>query len=225
MPPHRSSVPCEEPADPKPLLRGRIHQLAFFAAVPAAILLLTVARPAVARVAAAIYGLSLVALFGTSAAYHRIRWTDRARARMRRLDHSMIYILIAGTYTPFGLLVLKAPWSAVVLGLVGGGAIAGILIQIFAFHRMRVVTAALYIVLGWVVLVAAPQIVRGLRISSLVPLVIGGLLYTGGAIVLATKRPNPSPRVFGYHEVFHLSTVIAAICHYTSVLLVVLATH
>ncbi len=110
-----------------------------------------VARPAAARVAAAIYGLSLVALFGTSAAYHRIGWTDRARARMRRLDHCMIYILIAGTYAPFGLLVLRAPWSAVVLGLVGGGAIAGILIQVFAFDRMRVVSVVLYIVLGWLV--------------------------------------------------------------------------
>jgi len=218
-------VPSREAAPPKPLLRGFIHQLAFYAAIPAAILLLMVARPAAARVAAAIYGLSLVALFGTSAAYHRGGWTDRARARMRRVDHSMIYILIAGTYTPFGLLVLRAPWSAVVLGLVGGGAIAGILIQILAFDRMRIVSAALYIVLGWVVLVAAPQIVRGLRVSALVPLVIGGLLYTGGAIVLATKRPNPSPRVFGYHEVFHLSTVAAATCHYASVLLVVLATH
>jgi hemolysin III len=225
VPSHRSSVPSEEPALPKPLLRGRIHQLAFLAAIPAAILLLTVARPTAARIAAGAFGLSLVALFGTSAAYHRIRWTDRARARMRRLDHAMIYILIAGTYTPFGLLVLKAPWSAVVLGLVGGGAIAGILIQIFAFHRMRVVTAALYMVLGWVILVASPQMVRGLRVSAIIPLVIGGLLYTGGAIVLATKRPNPSPRVFGYHEVFHLSTVVAATCHYASVLLVVLAAH
>jgi hemolysin III len=220
-----SSVPREERAHTKPLLRGRIHQFAFFASIPAAILLLAVARPATARVAVAIYGLSLVALFGTSAAYHRIKWTEPARARMRRLDHSMIYVLIAGTYTPFCLLVLKVPWSVVVLGLVGGGAIAGILIQIFAFHRMQVVTAALYIVLGWAILVAAPQIVRGLRVSALIPLVIGGLLYTGGAIVLATRWPNPSPRFFGYHEVFHLSTVAAAGCHYASVLLVVLAAH
>lgn len=225
MPSCDSPVPLEEPARPKPLLRGVIHQLAFFAAMPAAILLLAVARPAAARVAAAIYGLSLVALFGTSAAYHRLEWTARARARMRRLDHSMIYILIAGTYTPFALLVLRAPWSAVVLGLVGGGAIAGILIQVFAFQRLRIVTLVLYIVLGWMVLIAAPQIVRGLRVSALVPLVVGGMLYTAGAVVLAAKRPNPSPRTFGYHEVFHLATVVAAMCHYTSVLLVVMAPH
>jgi hemolysin III len=215
--------PTHEVLTEKPLLRGFFHQFAFFAAIPAAILLLVVARPTAGRIAAGIYGLSLIALFGTSAAYHRFKWTERARARMRRLDHSMIYVLIAGTYMPFGILVLRAPWSIVVLGLVGGGAIAGILIQVFAFHRLRVVSSALYIVLGWTVLLAAPQIVRGLPVSALVSLVVGGLLYTGGAIVLAAKRPNPSPRVFGYHEVFHLSTVIAAVCHYAAVLLVVAA--
>jgi hemolysin III len=215
--------PTQEVLTEKPLLRGFFHQFAFFAAIPAAILLLVVARPTAGRIAAGIYGLSLIALFGTSAAYHRFKWTERARARMRRLDHSMIYVLIAGTYMPFGILVLRAPWSIVVLGLVGGGAIAGILIQVFAFHRLRVVSSALYIVLGWTILLAAPQIVRGLRVSALVSLVVGGLLYTGGAIVLAAKRPNPSPRVFGYHEVFHLSTVIAAVCHYAAVLLVVAA--
>jgi hemolysin III len=216
-------TPTQEVLAEKPLLRGFFHQFAFFAAIPAAILLLVVARPTAGRIAAGIYGLSLIALFGTSAAYHRFRWTERARARMRRLDHSMIYVLIAGTYMPFGILVLRAPWSIVVLGLVGGGAIAGILIQVFAFHRLRVVSSALYIVLGWTVVLAAPQIVRGLRVSALVPLAVGGLLYTGGAIVLAAKRPNPSPRVFGYHEVFHLSTVVAAVCHYAAVLLVVAA--
>jgi hemolysin III len=224
VPPEGIIGPSDESVHPKPLLRGRIHQFAFFAAIPAAILLLIAAPPAAPRVAAAIYGVSLVALFGTSAAYHRLEWTARARARMRRLDHAMIYILIAGTYTPFSLLVLRAPWSAVLLALVGGGAIAGILIQVFAFHRLRVVTSALYIVLGWLVLIAAPQIVQRLRVSELVPLVVGGVLYTAGAITLATKRPNPNPRVFGYHEVFHLSTVMAAVCHYASVLLIVLAT-
>jgi hemolysin III len=213
--------PSNDPVHPKPLLRGRIHQFAFFAAIPAAILLLMLARPAAARIAAAIYGISLVALFGTSAAYHRLRWTARALARMRRLDHSMIYILIAGTYAPFVLLVLHAPWSTVLLSLVGGGAIAGILIQVFAFHRLRVVTSTLYIVLGWLVLLAAPELVQRLRVSQLVPLLVGGVLYTAGAITLAIKKPNPNPRVFGYHEVFHLTTVMAAICHYTSVLLVV----
>ena len=141
---------------------------------------------------------------------------------MRRLDHSMIYILIAGTYMPFVLLVLHAPWSTVLLSLVAGGAIVGILIQVFAFHRLRVLTSTLYIVLGWLVLLAAPELVQSLRVSELIPLVVGGVLYTAGAITLATKKPNPSPRVFGYHEVFHLSTVVAAMCHYASVFLVVL---
>ena len=144
-----SPVSLEEASPSKPLFRGLLHQFAFFAAIPAAILLLVTARPTAGRIAGGIYGLSLIALFGTSAAYHRLKWTERARARMRRLDHSMIYVLIAGTYVPFGILVLRAPWSIIVLGLVGGGAIAGILIQIFAFDRLRVLSSALYILLGW----------------------------------------------------------------------------
>jgi hemolysin III len=210
----------------KPALRGRLHQGAFFASIPAAIVLLAVARSPAALIAGALYGLSLIALFGTSAAYHRLRWgSERVRARMRRLDHAMIYVLIAGTYTPFSLLVLRRPWSIVLLSLVVSGAAVGILIQVAALDRLRVIGLSLYIVLGWLVILAAPQIVRSLHVGALIPLIVGGLLYTAGAVVLATRWPNPSPRVFGYHEVFHLATVVAAVCHYAAVFQVVLAFH
>jgi hemolysin III len=194
--------------------------------IPAVIALLAVARSLVAYVAVAVYGLSLIALFGTSAAYHRLRWrTAQVQARMRRLDHSMIYVLIAGTYTPFSLLVLHGLWSIVLLSLVVTGAAVGIVIQVAAIDRLRVLGLSLYIILGWLVLLAAPPIVRNLHVGELVPLVAGGVLYTAGAAVLARRKPNPSPRVFGYHEVFHLATVIAAVCHYASVFQVVLAIH
>jgi hemolysin III len=209
----------------KPLLRGRFHQAAFLLAVPAAIVLVAVSRTAIERAATAIFGLSLVAMFGTSAAYHRLQWTAPARERMRRLDHSMIFVLIAGTYAPFSLLVLKAPWSIVLFSVVLVGTVAGILVKSLAIDRFVKSGGALYIVLGWLVVVAAPQIVRGLEPAPLILLIAGGLLYTLGAVVMSTTWPNPSPRVFGYHEIFHLSTVVAAGCHYAAALMVVLARH
>ena len=220
-PPERA----EEDAPPilKPLLRGRFHQAAFLAAIPAALILVAFAHSTAARVVAVIYGLGLIGLFGTSAAYHRLEWTARARSVMKRLDHSMIYALIAATYTPFGVLVLHRPLSVVLLTLVVTGAVIGILLKVFALERTQVIGSALYIVLGWLVVLAAPQIWRALNVWAIVPLVLGGLLYTAGAIVLATRKPDPKPTVFGYHEVWHLSTVLAGACHYVAVLQVVLA--
>jgi hemolysin III len=211
------------PIPPKPRFRGRIHQAAFFVSIPAAIVLGSLARTAVARTAAIVYGVAMIALFGTSAAYHRLNWKARGLAVMRRLDHSMIFVLIAGTYTPITLLVMRKPWSVVLLSVVVTGAVAGILIKVLAFDRLKVLGSSLYIILGWAVVLAGPQIVRGLAARELIPLIAGGLLYTFGALVLATKKPNPSPRVFGYHEVFHLSTVAAGICHYVAVVQIVLA--
>ena len=211
----------EPPSLLKPRLRGRLHQAAFLAAVPATVVLVLHAGSGVARVAAGVYGASLVGLFATSAAYHRRAWTARALPRMRRLDHAMIYVLIAGTYTPFSLLVLRPPWSTVILLLVWVGAGVGILIQAFAFDRLRVLGLTLYGVLGWLALPAAPAIAGRLTGSPLALLLAGGLLYSGGAFVLLFRKPDPSPRVFGYHEVFHLATVVAGACHYASILQVV----
>lgn len=204
---------------PRPRLRGRLHQIAFFAAVPAGIALVLLARGATARVAVLVYALSLVGLYGASAAYHRRQWTAKARARMQRLDHSMIFVLIAGTYTPFCLLALHGAWSIVLLAAVWAGAIAGIVLKLVGVDRTKVASAILYIALGWLAVVATPVVISNLSIAPLVLLASGGVLYTVGAVVFSTRRPNPSPLVFGYHEVWHSFVVGGSVCHYAVILL------
>ncbi|HEY1331191.1 MAG TPA: hemolysin III family protein [Actinomycetota bacterium] len=214
--------PETQPVLAKPLLRGRLHQVAFFVVVPAGIALVTVARGSTARVAALVYAISLAALYGTSALYHRGNWTARGRRVMRRLDHSMIFLLIAGTYTPFSLLVLPAPWSYVVLGVVWIGAVAGIALKVARVDGFRVLTAALYVGLGWLAILTARLVLEGLSPGGLVLMIAGGLLYTVGAIVLQCQWPDPSPRVFGYHEVWHSMVIGASACHYALILGLVL---
>ncbi len=204
---------------PRPRLRGRLHQIAFFAAVPAGVALVLLARGATARVAVLVYALSLVGLYGASAAYHRRQWTAKARARMQRLDHSMIFVLIAGTYTPFCLLALHGAWSIVLLAAVWAGAIAGIVLKLVGVDRTKVASAILYIALGWLAVVATPVVISNLSIAPLVLLASGGVLYTVGAVVFSTRRPNPSPLVFGYHEVWHSFVVGGSVCHYAVILL------
>jgi hemolysin III len=177
-----------------------------------------VARGATARGSALVYAVSLVALYGTSALYHRRNWTARGRNRMRQLDHAMIFLLIAGTYTPFSLLVLPAPWSYVVLGAVWIGAITGIVLKFAKVDGFRVLTAVLYLGLGWLAIFSARLVFEGLSAGGLLLMVAGGLLYTAGAIVLQRQRPDPSPRVFGYHEVWHSMVVGASACHYALIL-------
>lgn len=207
----------------KPRWRGRLHQIAFFVAIPQGIALVATAAGWVARVAAAVYALSLAGLYGVSALYHRLRWSPRALARMRRLDHSMIFVLIAGTYTPVSLLVLHRPWSIALLAVVWAGAIMGVLMKVLGLDRTRKITGTLYIVLGWVAVLMAPAFVTRVPLSVLLLIVAGGVLYTLGAIVFLRKRPDPSPAVFGYHEVWHVAVVSAALCHYTAILLLVLS--
>jgi hemolysin III len=206
----------------KPRFRGRLHQLAFFVAIPAGVVLIAVARTTTARLAATVYALSLAGLYGSSASYHRLRWTPKALRRMKRLDHSMIFVLIAGTYTPFLLLVVRGTFSLVLLSIVWAGAGAGILLKMLKVDGLSVVTGALYIVLGWLAVVAAPQIVRHLSGTALALLVAGGLIYTSGALVLAKRWPNPDPTTFGYHEVWHSAVFSASACHYGVILLLVL---
>jgi hemolysin III len=212
-------LPAVEP--PRPRMRGRIHQVAFFVAVPASVALILLARGAAATAVAAIYAATLVAVFGASAAYHRGDWTPRAKRWMKRLDHSMIYLLIAGSYTPIAVLALHGPWTIVVLSLVWTGAVAGIAMKIAAPDGLRAPTATLYMVMGWAALVAFPQIVRGLSGTGVALMLAGGLLYTAGAIVFATRRPDPRPLVFGYHEIWHAFMVAAASCHFAMIALVV----
>jgi len=209
--------------DVKPLFRGRLHQVAFFVAIPAGIALVVASPTTSARVAAIVYALALAGLYGTSALYHRLPWSPKARRWMQRLDHSMIFVLIAGTYTPFALLVLHGAAQVVVLTVVWVGAIVGVVLKMVRIDGLKAVTATLYIGLGWLAIVAAPQIYRGLSGVSIGLLLAGGLLYTAGAIMFAAKRPNPSPRVFGYHEVWHSMVVAGSACHYIAVLLIVLA--
>jgi len=199
--------------------------VAFFVAIPAGIVLISLAHRTAARVAAVIYAVSLLAQLGTSAAYHVRPWSARALRRMKRLDHSMIFVLIAGTYTPMCLLVLHGAWSIAVLVAAWAGAVAGIALKMARVDGLRRVTGTLYISLGWLVVVALPQTIRGLSPVALGLLVTGGIMYTGGAVVLARRRPDPSPRVFGYHEVWHSFTVAASACHFAVIMLVTLAAH
>jgi hemolysin III len=216
--------PMPESAPPvKPLLRGWIHLVAFFVSIPAGVVLVFLAQSAAARAAAAIYALSLTALFGASAAYHRVRWSPKASRRMKRLDHSMIFVLIAGSYTPISILVLHGAWSVVILSIAWAGAVLGIALKLARIDGLHLVTGFLYIGLGWLATIALPQLVRGMTVAQLVLLVTGGLLYTAGAIVFASKRPDPSPAIFGFHEVWHSFMVAAAACHFTMIALVLRA--
>jgi hemolysin III len=207
----------------KPRLRGRLHQVAFFASIPAGIALVALARGAEARVGAAVFAASLTALYGVSAAYHRGQWSARAHRYMRHLDHCMIYVLIAGTYTPIVLLALQPSWGISLLVAAWIGAAAGIMITVLRLERWPAVGFTLYLVLGWLAIVAAPQLAASLSAVELTLLAVGGVLYTVGAITLATNRPNPSPAVFGYHEIWHTFVVSASASHFALVLLLVRA--
>lgn len=209
------------PSVPKPLLRGRLHQAAFFASLPAGVALVALAGGAEARAAAAIFAVTLTGLFGVSAAYHRCRWSDQARQLMKYLDHSMIFVFIAGSYTPITLLALRPAWGITILVLAWSGAAAGVLVTVLGLERWHGVGFTMYLVLGWLAVFAAPQLVSSLTFTEMALLVTGGLLYTVGAVVLARKRPDPHPAVFGYHEIWHTFVVGASACHFVLVLLLV----
>jgi hemolysin III len=173
------------------------------------------------RLAAAAFGGCLVLTFGLSALYHRITWQPAARRVMRRLDHASIYLLIAGTYTPYGLLVLSGAWQFSVLGVVWIGAALAIVQRLFWLDAPRWVPVGAGILLGWVGIVAVPQIVDASGVSGTMLVAAGGILYTLGAIVYAVGRPDFVPTVFGYHELFHVLTVLAASCQFAAIALLV----
>ena len=199
----------------KPRLRGVSHQWAFFVSLALGAALVVAAPAGQPRLAAAIYALSVAALFGTSALYHRITWgTQAARRWMRRLDHSMIFFLIAGTYTPFALLVLDGDLATVILIVVWAGALAGVLMKLVWIDAPKALVAILYLALGWVAVAAFPTMIGELGITGTALVAVGGLLYTAGALVYAFQRPNPAPTVFGYHEVFHALVILAAALQY-----------
>src|SRR3954468_12895905 len=201
----------------KPRLRGVLHQYAFFVAVVLGAVLVIVAPDGRGRVAAAIYAFAVSGLLGTSALYHRVTWSTRARAWMRRLDHSMIFVLIAGTYTPFALLVLHRTLASAILIVVWAGAFGGIVLSLVWITAPRWLIAAVYVALGWVAVAAMPALADKIGASGVALLMGGGLLYTAGAVIYATKRPDPAPTVFGYHEIFHALVVAAAAAHFAVV--------
>jgi len=201
----------------RPVWRGWLHTMAFAAAIPAGALLIIFADRAEARVAAAIYVGALLALFGTSAAYHRLAQSYRARMVMQRLDHSMIYLLIAGTYVPICLLALPAAWGIPLLATVGAAGLLGMVIKLAAIQRLQWVGYALYPIMGWAAIVVMPTLGDRLTPVQIGLIAGGGLAYTIGFPILLLRRPDPWPKVFGYHEVWHGLTVVAAALHFGAV--------
>lgn len=199
-----------------PRLRGVMHAYAFFAAAAAAAWLIAGADGPRQTIAAAVYGVGLCGLFGVSASYHRWRFDPRHKPLLRRLDHSMIFVFIAASYTPIALLVLHRPLAGIVLVSAWVGAGAGVLFSLLWIDAPRWVTAVAYIALGWVIVIAAPQLVRELGVVPSLLFALGGVLYSVGAGVYARRRPDPVPAVFGFHEVFHTLVTLAALAHFVA---------
>ncbi|HEX7308248.1 PAQR family membrane homeostasis protein TrhA [Lentzea sp.] len=205
----------------RPRLRGWLHLWSFIASVATGATLIALAASTVsarAALATSVYGLTVLGLFGVSALYHRVTWTsERVRTWMKRLDHSMIFVFIAGTYTPFALLAMNPSTGSTVLWVVWIGALLGVTLKLAWPHAPRWLGVPIYIALGWVAVFVLPELLHHAGVAALVLLLVGGALYTVGAVFYATRWPNPWPQVFGYHEFFHAATVVAAICHYIAI--------
>jgi hemolysin III len=211
-------VTALDPGGIKPRLRGVSHQWAFFVSVATGVALVLAAPNGRATAAVAIYAFTVAGLFGASALYHRINWsTMEARRWMRRLDHSMIFLLIAGTYTPFAVLVLNGPLATAILIVVWAAALGGIVLKLAWIDAPKWLVALIYVAIGWVALAAFPQLLDKLGVTATAMVAAGGLLYTVGALVYARRRPDPAPTVFGYHEIFHALVILAAALQYAVV--------
>lgn len=205
----------------RPVWRGRVHLLAAVIATPAALVLLLHAPDVLARIAVGVYTASLVGLFAVSASYHRLAHTTTAVKWFRRADHSMIFVLIAGTYTPLCLLALSPGWGIPLLVVVWSAAIGGVVMKMTRLGSGPGSAGSwLYIVIGWAAVAAVPALVSSLSALQLALLGVGGVLYTVGAVVLGRRWPDPFPNVFGYHEVWHSMTVAAGACHFAVIALV-----
>jgi hemolysin III len=194
-----------------------LHQGAFAVSLVVGPLLVVEANGTRRVIAATVFAASVAACFGASALYHRVTWPPHLRLWMRRVDHAGVYLLIAGTYTPVGLLALSGAWRVGVLGVVWAGAAAAILLKFVWVGAPKALAVAIGIALGWVAVVALPELVKAIDPPGFVLLVIGGLLYTAGAIIYARRRPDPFPSVFGYHELFHALTIVAVACQYVAI--------
>jgi hemolysin III len=216
-----SSTTVDEPPVPvfvKPLMRGLFHQVAFGIAIPAFVILLLMARTGTARVAAVVYGLGVCALYGVSSSYHRFRWCPAARERMKRADHGTIFVMIAATYTPVCLLVLHGALRVDLLVGVWLAAVSGLVLALLGVSQRHGIGFGLYLGMGWLASIAMPELLHRVGSGGIALLVVGGLLYTVGAVVLAIGRPDPFPRVFGYHEVWHSMVIAASACHWVLIL-------
>jgi hemolysin III len=209
----------------RPRFRGVSHRIAFFLTLPLAAVLALEVDTTAGRVAAIAFGTSVAAMFGASALYHTITWQDATRRWMRRLDHAGIYALIAGTYTPVGLLVLNGNWRLAVLGIVWIGAATAIALKFLWVDGPKWLSAAIGVALGWVAVVVFPQILDRVGVAGSLLVLAGGLAYTAGALVYALRRPDPLPTVFGYHEVFHALVIVAVACQYSAIAFFVLPEH
>ena len=211
-------------AELKPRLRGWLHAYAAAISIASGAVLVAIAaasRGGPAGATTAIYAATVTLLFGTSALYHRLNWSPRAHALMKRLDHSMIFVFIAGTYTPIAALTLPRGTAIAVLITVWTGAVFGVALQTAWPAAPRWLAVPCYIALGWVAVFVLPQLLHNAGVAALVLIVAGGAIYTIGGVVYGLKRPNPIPGVFGFHEVFHLCTLLAAVCHYVAIWLAV----
>lgn len=208
---------------PRPRFRGALHRTAFVVSLPAGGALVAIANGIVARLSMLIYALSLSGLYAASAAFHSRTWSAKAARWMRRLDHSMIFVLIAGTATPVSLLVLDGVWRWALLATIWSVALAGIVLKL-STDRFRNLGAILHVSLGWAALATLPRMIGALPLLGIILLFSGGILYTGGAILFFMRKPDPRPEVFGYHEVWHAVVIAASACHYTLILLLALRT-
>ncbi|WP_329075114.1 PAQR family membrane homeostasis protein TrhA [[Kitasatospora] papulosa] len=213
-------VELTDPVPVKPRMRGWLHAGMFPAVVIAGIVLVSLADSTRARVACAVYVLSACLLFGVSGVYHRGTWGPRGEAVLRRLDHANIFLIIAGTYTPLTLLLLPESTSRPLLWGIWGAASAGIAFRVFWVGAPRWLYTPCYIAMGWAAVFFLPDFMRAGGVAVLVLVVVGGLLYSAGGVIYGLKRPNPSPRWFGFHEVFHSLTLAAFVAHYVGISLV-----
>jgi hemolysin III len=219
MPPADTAIPDALPL--KPQLRGMFHLVAFPLSIVAGAVLILIADGTAATIGCVIYAVSGMVLFGVSALYHRGRWDPETRALLRRLDHSNIFLLIAGTYTPIGLVLLDGTVRVVVLAVIWIGALAGIVFRVVWLDAPRWLYTPFYVALGWVAVAVMPELARNGEGGTAALLVIGGLAYSVGGLVYGLRRPDPVPAVFGYHEIFHLCTLVGFGCHYAAVVLAV----
>jgi hemolysin III len=214
-----AAVPAKVVSEPasRPLLRGVLHEVGFWASLVVGTLLIVSVEGARRDVAASVFAASVACCFGASALYHRVTWTPRLRPWLRRLDHAGVYLLIAGTYTPVCLLVLGGAWRSAVLASVYACAAVAIAFKFAWIDAPRWAAAAIGLALGWGGVIVLPQLIGRLDPAAVVLLAAGGVLYTLGAIVYAQQRPDPAPAVFGYHELFHALTILAVACQYVAI--------